>query len=70
MIDEKLIEELAGKEFEARMVMEGMRQMNVAGLLYEERKQQAIDYAKARANHFDIKKELENAIFCARGGMK
>ena len=47
----KTLDEVAGDEFEARMAVEGMSMMNTGGLSYQDRKMQAIEYAKAKYHH-------------------
>jgi hypothetical protein len=60
-MDRELIAELAEKEFNCRMRLEGMRMMNTAGLDYEDRKKQAIEYAIAEAEHNKCRAELYQA---------
>lgn len=51
------IEELAAREFDARIIVEAMGILTV-----KERKQQALDYAVARAKWWEAKRGLEEAI--------
>ena len=61
-MSEKTIDELAIEEFEAKVILEGMGMMNVAGVSYEERKKRAIDYARARAKHWQCEVALNAKI--------
>jgi hypothetical protein len=59
---DKTLEELAGEEFDTRMVVEGLAQMNTYGLTYEEQKKQAIEYAIAKERHTRANRLLWYAI--------
>lgn len=61
-MSEKTIDELAIEEFEAKIVLDGMRMMNVSGLAYEYQKQTAIDYARAKAKHWQCETALNKKI--------
>jgi hypothetical protein len=63
MIDEKLITDLAEKEFVARETLQGYYLMNSSNSVqYEQRKQNAINYALAIARQREAKFMLDEAI--------
>ena len=63
MIDEELIAELAEKEFVARETLQGYSLMNSSNSApYEQRKQNAINYALAVARQREARQALSDAI--------
>lgn len=56
------LDELAVKELDTRLKVEALGAVNISNMSYEERKISAIEYAKARHEHCNAKKLLEDAI--------
>lgn len=59
---ENKLKQLAEEEFDARLRIEALEMISIAGMNYDERKKLAIDYATAKREYVQCKKALDIAI--------